>query len=161
MPTVDWERIRAEYVAGGKSMRDLAEKHGVKKDAIARRAKAGGWGAERDKTATKARQETQKIIVARQAESNAENADIAARIRMKLLRRLEHEIDALPDTIGTESREESSTKQEGKPSTRQSRAYKLRDLTAAYAELMKSDAETARAVTPDFSALDEVTYDNQ
>lgn len=161
MPTVDWERIRAEYIAGGTSLRKLADKHGVSVDAIKRKSAKEKWKDERAKTAPTVHQKTVQKMVQRIAESNAENADIASRIRMKLLRRLEHEIDALPDTIGTESREESSTKQDGKPATRQSRAYKLRDLTAAYAELMRSDTETARAATPDYSALDEVTYDNQ
>lgn len=159
MPTVDWERVRAEYIAGGISMRDLADKYGVTKDAVGRRAKAGNWAKERDKTATKVRQETQTIIVARQAESNAENADIAARIRMKLLRRIEHEIDALPETIGTESRMESSARGEGGQMKRSIRAYKLRDLTAAYMDLMK-DSDAARGAVADFGAIDEVTYED-
>lgn len=161
MPTVDWERIRIEYIAGGTSLRKLADKYGVSVSMVKRRATKEKWTDERTKTEPKVHQETVQKMVRRVAESNAENADIAARIRMKLLRRLEHEIDALPDTIGTESREESSTKQEGKPATRQSKAYKLRDLTAAYAELMRSDTETARAAVPDYAALDEVTYDDQ
>lgn len=161
MPTVvDWERIRAEYIAGGASMRGLAEKYGLTKDAVARRAKAEGWGAERDKTATKVRQKTQEIIVARQSKSNAEDADIAARIRMKLLRRIEHELDALPETIGTESRETNISGRTEKTSPQKSRVYKLRDLTAAYTDLMKNDTEATRAAAPDFSALDEVNYDD-
>ena len=38
----DWETIRAEYEAGS-SMGQLSRKHGVSKQAISKRAKAGGW----------------------------------------------------------------------------------------------------------------------
>lgn len=142
----DWERIRAEYIAGGISLRDLAKKHGVSKDAISRRARADEWKLTRDKTATKVRQKTEDAVVARQAEANAENADIAARIRMKLLVRLEQEIDALPESIGTRL-------------SRDGKECKLRDLTGAYLDLTRDAPDTAKA--GDFTALDEVDYGKQ
>lgn len=139
----DWERIRAEYIAGGISLRDLAQKHGVSKDAISRRARADKWKLSRDKTATKVRQKTEDAVVARQSEAYAENADIAARIRMKLLMRLEQEIDALPESIGTRL-------------SRDGKECKLRDLTGAYLDLTRDATDAAK--TGDFSALDEVDY---
>ena len=81
MPTVDWERIRAEYIAGGASIRNLADKYGISKDAVGRRAKAEKWKETRDKTATKVRQRTNERIVAQKADEAANNAVIAARIR--------------------------------------------------------------------------------
>ena len=139
----DWEKIRAEYIAGGISLRDLAKKHGVSKDAICRRARAEEWKLSRDKTATKVRQKTEDAVVARQSEAYAENADIAARIRMKLLERLEREIDALPESIGTRL-------------SRDGKECKLRDLTGAYLDLTRDAPDAAK--TGDFSALDEVDY---
>ena len=139
----DWERIRAEYIAGGISLRDLAQKHGVTKSAIGRRASSESWTDERDKTGTKVRQKTEDLIVSRQSEAYAENADIAERIRMKLLERLEREIDALPESIGTRL-------------SRDGKECKLRDLTGAYLDLTR-DAQDATK-TGDFSALDEVDY---
>lgn len=139
----DWERIRAEYIAGGISLRDLAQKHGVSKDAISRRARADKWKLSRDKTATKVRQKTEDAVVARQSEAYAENADIAARIRMKLLVRLEQEIDALPESIGTRL-------------SRDGKECKLRDLTGAYLDLTRDATDAAKA--GDFSVLDEVDY---
>lgn len=97
----------------------------------------------RDKTATKVRQKTEDAVVARQSEAYAENADIAARIRMKLLERLEREIDALPESIGTRL-------------SRDGKECKLRDLTGAYLDLTRDAPDAAK--TGDFSALDEVDY---
>ena len=139
----DWERIRAEYIAGGISLRKLAQKYGISGDAIKRKSSKEKWAEERTKTAPKIHQKTVIETVRRAAESNAENADIAARIRMKLLERLEREIDALPESIGTRL-------------SRDGKECKLRDLTGAYLDLTRDAPDAAK--TGDFSALDEVDY---
>lgn len=136
MPSVDWERIRAEYIAGSASFRDLAQKYGVTKDAIGRRAKQENWVKQRDKTATKVRQKTEEKIVAKQADAAADNAAIAQRIRAKLLKKLEAEIDGLPDVMGSETAKEMSRidRATGKRVAEYKR-WKLRDLAAAYKDL--------------------------
>ena len=139
----DWEKIRAEYIAGGISLRELAEKYGVNRGAVQRRASTEGWKEQRVKTVSKVCQKTDDLIVTRKAEAYAENADIAARIRMKLLERLEREIDALPESIGTRL-------------SRDGKECKLRDLTGAYLDLTRDAPDAAK--TGDFSALDEVDY---
>ena len=139
----DWERIRAEYIAGGVSLRKLADKYGLNRGAVERKASAEKWSLSRGKTVAKVRQKTDVEIATRQAEAYAENADIAARIRMKLLERLEREIDALPESIGTRL-------------SRDGKECKLRDLTGAYLDLTRDAPDTAK--TGDFSALDEVDY---
>lgn len=40
---MDWNAIKAEYIAGGTSYRKLAEKHGVSKTTLERKAKAEKW----------------------------------------------------------------------------------------------------------------------
>lgn len=70
----------------------------------------------------------------------ADNAATAARIKAKLLRKLEREIDALPDNMGSEVRKSMSDSQydkKNRPTHTEElmRAYKLRDLTAAYKDL--------------------------
>jgi transposase-like protein len=40
---VDWNAIKAEYIAGGTSYRKLAEKYGVSKTTLERKAKAEKW----------------------------------------------------------------------------------------------------------------------
>lgn len=139
----DWEKIRAEYIAGGISIREIAQKYGINRGAVGRKAKAENWAEDRAKTASIVRQKTDDTIVSRLSEAYAENADIAERIRMKLLVRLEREIDALPESIGTRL-------------SRDGKECKLRDLTGAYLDLTR-DAPYAEK-TGDFSALDEVDY---
>ena len=73
------------------------------------------------------------------AEVASDNAAIAARIKRKLLLRLEHEIDKLPETIGSESSvnivEWGKTDKGVKQRTEKSKANKLKDLTGAYKDL--------------------------
>jgi len=102
------------------------------------------WKKDRDKTFSKS------IATVQQKTANAvaDNAVIAARIKAKLLRQLEKEIDALPDSIGSETRKtivdnkfgdgkdkKSAVYGQVVHSEELSRSYKLRDLTAAYKDL--------------------------
>ena len=132
---VDWNAIRAEYMGGGISQRDLAAKHGVSYSSLKLRSENEGWvkmreDAQREATA----RATQKI-----AESAADNAAIAARIRLKLLKKLEKEIDSLPLLIGSETNgttiEDGKGDKGTKKRTINSRTFKIRDLTAAYKDL--------------------------
>ena len=95
------------------------------------------WRQQKDEAYNKAAKETQQKTIS----VATDNAVIAQRIKAKLLKRLEKEIDALPENIGTESSKiVADSKFEGKnrmPSHTEEikRAYKLRDLTAAYKDL--------------------------
>ena len=161
MPTVDWERIRAEYIAGGASIRNLADKYGISKDAVGRRAKAEKWKETRDKTATKERQRTYERIVAQKADEAANNAGIAARIRSKLLLRLESEIDALPGSIGTESAKDIIKPEKGGGKREViSKRWRLRDLTAAYKDLT-ADMDLADVDIEDIDATREEVYGDE
>lgn len=79
-------------------------------------------------------------MLAEQKTANAasENAAIAQRIKAKLLKKLEKEIDALPDMMGSETRNsvvEKSAEKGTRKLKEATKAYKLRDLTAAYRDL--------------------------
>lgn len=148
---VDWNSIRAEYIAGGIGQRKLAEKHGVPYRTLRDHSESEGWVKDRDNTrrmaVAKASQKT--------AESAASNAVTAQRIRAKLLARLEKEIDALPDEIGTNKRKaviqyEYDGKRPKKTKD-MSTEYKLRDLTAAWKDLTEGliIAEAKEDVTDD------------
>ena len=136
VPMVDWERIRAEYIAGGISYKKLSDKYGVSLDAIKRRASKEEWNVERTKTAPKIHQETVRKTVQKAANAAADNAAIAQRIRAKLLKKLETEIDGLPDVLGSETAKEMSKidRETGKRISEYKR-WRLRDLTAAYKDL--------------------------
>ena len=133
----DWNAIRAEDIAGGIGQRKLAEKHGIPIGTLLTRAKVEEWaklrGKAQDEAITKSLQKTAAMA--------AESATTAERIRQKLLRRLEAEIDALPESIGSNTRQAIITKtvegrNRGNTTTKdKSKEYKLRDLTAAWRDL--------------------------
>ena len=70
---VDWNAIRAEYIAGGISQRKLAKKYGLTYAALRNKAEIEGWVSLRDDVQRKSNAEaTQKT-----AEAAADNATIA------------------------------------------------------------------------------------
>ena len=119
------------------TQRDLAAKYHISKTIIERRCKDEKWSDERkaarDAIATKVIQKT--------ADQVADTVTVATRIKRKLLLKLEKEIDALPEKIGSETR--NSTLIKGDVQTETSISYKLRDLTAAYKELT-ADMDTGQ-----------------
>lgn len=145
--SVDWNAIRSEYIGGGTSYRKLAKKYGVSINTLSPLATAEGWVKMRqeaqDKATAKALQKTADIA--------ADNATIAARIRTKLLRKLEKEIDALPDMIGSETRNsvtENEFSQDGRRIQKvkeAAKSFKLRDLAAAYKDLTADMVQTEQA----------------
>ena len=96
MPNVDWEKIKAEYLAGGTSYRKLAEKHGVPRSTLEQRAKREQWTKQHEDVKGKAEAKARRKIVTQRA------ADIAAldRVRSKLIRKLEQSVDRFPDIPG-------------------------------------------------------------
>lgn len=140
---ITWHKIKGEYIAGA-SQRVLAEKYGVSRDSVARHSRKEGWSEERKRIQAEM---TQKIIQ-KTADAAADNASIAARIKSKLLRKLEREIDALPDMIGSETRN-SVTEMDhskGKRIVKEaSKAFKIRDLAAAYKDLTADMVTTETA----------------
>lgn len=106
------------------------------------RASLEGWAKEREQVRNKALAKIEQ----KTADVAAQNAVIAKRIQTKLLNRLEKEIDALPELIGSEKHKivienEYQDSPRGKGSrlarsTNKYLDYKLRDLTAAWKDLM-------------------------
>lgn len=131
----DWSTIRAEYIGGGISQRKLAAKYGISADSLMQKANREHWKRDRDITISK----TIATVQQKTADAACENAAIAERIRMKLLKRIEKEIDALPEYIGTELVKNVDDMVYAKnrlvKRTSGGKNYKLRDLTAAYRDL--------------------------
>ena len=157
----DWNTIRAEYIGGGISQRKLAAKYGVSPDVLMQKANKEHWKQDRDKAISRGLAKSQQ----KAADAIADNSVIAARIRTKLLRKLEREIDALPDLIGSETRNsiienEYATNEKGrtvgnKPlkAKEVSKAYKLRDLTAAFKDLTADMQMAESAANPLLQSL--------
>ena len=92
---------------------------------------------------TELRQQTEMIAVkkAQQKTANlkAKNAETLERIRGKLLSRIEKEIDGLPEQTGSESGEKNY-EYSGEVKIREtSIAWKIRDLTSSYRDLIDED----------------------
>ena len=142
---VNWEAVRAEYVAGDVGQVALAKKHGVSVYALRKRAGAEGWVAEKAGDRTKASDAGNPVTAdvkgaeARgmaseeagsagpgAADSEGREVQVARRTRMALLQMLERAAAAIP----CDATEIKTTGDGGEV-----RLLKLRDLTAAYKEL--------------------------
>lgn len=73
----DWKKIKAEYIAGGTSYRKLAEKHGVPRSNIERRAKAEKWTKLRGQAEGKAEAKIIEKVSKKQAAKADKIVDVA------------------------------------------------------------------------------------
>ena len=141
---IRWHKIKAEYIAGA-SQRMLAEKYKVSRTSVAKHCRNEGWSEERKKAEAKVTQE----VIRKTADEAADNAVIAERIKTKLLRRLEREIDHLPESIGSEMFQNvQNLEYDGnrvKKRTDGGKTYKLKDLTAAYKDLTADMVQTEQS----------------
>ena len=148
---VDWNAIRAEYIGGNISQRKLANKYGISYPTLRKRSEVEGWVALRENAERKSIARASQIT----ADSAADNAIIAARIKAKLLKRLEREIDAMPDNIGTEMHSDVLNMtyggKDGSKLTKRTdggKRFKLTDLTRAYRDLTE-DIQMGSGATND------------
>lgn len=133
---INWDAMRAEYVAGGVSQQALAEKYGVPYSTLSRHAAAEKWAQARK--------------AAREGMSDAGedgNSQIAARLRRKLLMRIERVADEIPDGAVTEIKSQDDGKV---------LLFKLRDLTAAYKDMAGDILKGEDADVEDLSPLEEL-----
>ena len=139
---IDWDAIRAEYVAGGVSQRALAEKCGVSYSALNRRAAAEQW--------TRARMAGMDGGAACGATGDMDgdgDGQIAARLRRKLLKRIERVADEIPDGAVTEIKSQDDGRV---------LLFKLRDLTAAYKDMAGDILKGEDADVEDLGPLEEL-----
>lgn len=119
---VSWRKIKAEYIAGGISQRALAEKYGVSKTMVMRKANKEKWTEKRAAAESRALERVEQ----KNAEELADNAVTLQRIKAKLLGKLEDMVEAYPTTNAAE------IKQKGKG---YEIIYRMRDIAAVYAAL--------------------------
>lgn len=140
----DWNRIKAEYVAGGISQRELADKYGIPFGTMQKRARKGKWTEER----TQAGEKVVEKVIQETAKKTADNATLAADIKHKGLLLLDRLFDEFETVNATEHRD-----YKGRNLTDIKR---LRDLTAAYKDLT-DDMQTAAGIdVEDLSPLVEL-----
>lgn len=97
MAAYDWDTIRAEYIAGGGSYKDLAAKYGVSYTQITQRGRDEGWTADREKARKKIANKAVDIASKQKARSLA-NIMLAAD---KMADRLAANIDIIASARDT------------------------------------------------------------
>ena len=117
-----WEKIKAEYISGDISYRQLAKKHGVSFATLSAKAKKESWCECRKQAQDKATTE----IIQKTANVVSESANIAEELKLKLLQRLKR-IESKYPLDATEVR----VRQQGKIVI-----FRLKDLTAAYKDII-------------------------
>ncbi len=132
MAKPDWNAIQAEYIGGGISQRKLAQKHGVSERTLMDRANRERWSDQRESARIKAVAKAEQKV----ASATSDNAAIAMRIKQKLLKRLEKEIDELPEHLGSETYSEVVAKDKKGNRTTKGRRYRLNDLAQSYKTLV-------------------------
>lgn len=118
---VNWRKIKGEYIAGGVSQRELAEKHGISLRTIERRAQREKWTEKRKRADGKAVEK----VAEKTAEIVADNATLCEQIKTKILRKLDEMVDAYPTNGAEVKRKESGALV----------TYRMKDLAAVYESL--------------------------
>lgn len=113
-------------------MRKLAEKYNISAGHLMNRATKEQWNAKRKQAANKAMAKAEQKV----ANAASDNAAIAQRIKQKLLKRLEKEIDELPEHLGSETYSEIVAKDKKGNRTTKGRRYRLNDLAQSYKTLV-------------------------
>ena len=113
----------------------MAAKYGVSADVLMQKANREHWKKDRDKVFSK----TTAVVQQKVANAASDNAAVAQRIKAKLLKKIEKEIDSLPEKMGSEyingGVEYGKNEKGNKIRKEVSHVYKLRDLAAAYKDL--------------------------
>lgn len=104
---MDWEKLKAEYLQGGISYRQLSQKYNVPLRTIATHAKDGNWAEERQRisnaVATDVNSIIERGIAAGAAKCKLEVYDVAAELlelTKSSMMALSHEGPLMPQAIG-------------------------------------------------------------
>jgi hypothetical protein len=83
---VDWNAIRAEYLAGGTSYRKLAEKYKIPLKTIEHRGKTEGWVKQKGQLEGKIRAKNEKDVVKKGSKKSVKINTVADKLLDRLLK---------------------------------------------------------------------------
>ena len=89
---MDWRKIKADYIAGGTSLRKLAEKYGVSFSTIQKKSMEEKWGELRKRNRRKVEEKIIDSVSSKEAEKAVNIIDVAD----KLLGKISELMDAIP-----------------------------------------------------------------
>lgn len=91
---MDWKHIKAAYVAGGTSLRELAEKYGVSFSTIQKKSMEEKWGELRKKSRRKAEEKLVDTVSSKEAKRGADIVDVADKLLSKISEMLDMDVNA-------------------------------------------------------------------
>ena len=95
---MDWKRLKAEYIAGGTSYRELAEKYNVSPSTLRKVAAKEQWTELKNKTRTKMDEKISETISGKEADKVVNIIEVAD----KLLDKIAEIVNAIPlDALGS------------------------------------------------------------
>ena len=100
---VNWLTIRNDYINGGGSYRQLAEKYGVSFRQLSEYGRKEGWASAKAEQLDSIATEAQRKAAEKIAEAEAEIASIRSRLRLKFMQEIERRAE-LEETDGMEFR---------------------------------------------------------
>lgn len=86
--TVDWNTLKAEYIAGGVSYRELAEKYGVSQSTLRQRAAREKWSEQKNTVRTEVEQKMIDTISDEQTEQAVSAASLISKAAMNFLKQI-------------------------------------------------------------------------
>ena len=92
--TVDWLKIKTEYINGDISYRDLAKKWGVPFPTLRDRAARESWKDAKEQQRNRVMMETSQKTADKISDNESEIASIKSRIRLKIYQELESRLNA-------------------------------------------------------------------
>ena len=92
---MDWKRIKAEYIAGGTSLRELSEKYGVSFSTIQKKSMEEKWSNLRKKSRRKEEEKIIDSVSSKEAKKAVDKLERVSDLTDKLLDKLEQAISEL------------------------------------------------------------------
>lgn len=89
---MDWIKIKAEYIAGGTSLRKLAEKHNVSFSTIQKRSMEEKWGELRKKSGRKTEEKIIDSVSTMEADKAVNIIDVADKLVEKIYEMLSADV---------------------------------------------------------------------
>lgn len=117
---MDWKQIKAAYIAGGISLRELADKHGVSFSTIQKKSMEEKWGELRKKSGRKSEEKIIDSVSSKEAKKAVKKISRVVDLTDKLLDKIEQAIEELDiqlykDVIKTKEIEYNNTLRPDKP----------------------------------------------
>lgn len=99
----DWGKIRNDYINGGGSYAELAEKYNVSSSTVEKIGRKEGWKKAKKEQRKKIAEKTQEKTAEKIADTESEIAAIRARLRLTIMQQIETRMN-LEETDGMEFR---------------------------------------------------------